>query len=151
KGIWVADGCAAEFAVQPRPATFGSYTPLLGFKVANTEHGDLSIRVFTYVRYLSQRLTDATYTNAFGTTLPVQQRQDFQVNKLQVYSFGWIMNPRFRYLTYVWTTNVSQGRGAQVVVAGNLTYKFSDHFTFGGGINGLPGVRSLEGNFPFWL
>jgi hypothetical protein len=37
------------------------------------------------------------------------------------------------------------------VVAGNLQYAVNEHFTFGGGINALPGVRSTEGSFPFWL
>src|SRR5262249_10821317 len=30
---------------------WGEYTPNLGFKVANTEHGDLSISIYTYARY----------------------------------------------------------------------------------------------------
>jgi arginine/ornithine N-succinyltransferase beta subunit len=44
-----------------------------------------------------------------------------------------------------------QGQGAQVVVAGNLTYTVSKHLRFTGGIMSLPGVRSTEGNYPFWL
>jgi hypothetical protein len=52
---------------------------------------------------------------------------------------------------YVWTNNTAQGLGAQVVVAGNLTYSFNKHFSLGGGVNALPGVRSTEGSFPFWL
>ena len=47
--------------------------------------------------------------------------------------------------------NTSQGQLAQVVVAGNLTYKFNDHFNLGVGIGSLPGTRSTSGNFPFWL
>jgi hypothetical protein len=43
------------------------------------------------------------------------------------------------------------GQGAQVVVAGNLSYNFNKHFRLTGGIMSLPGVRSTEGNFPFWL
>jgi hypothetical protein len=34
--------------------TWGKYTPNLGFKVANTEHGDLSISIYTYARYMNQ-------------------------------------------------------------------------------------------------
>lgn len=133
------------------PSRFGSYTPDLGFKVANTEYGDMNIKLFTYVRYINLKALQPSYTNFFGVTTPVQQRQDFQVNKAIAYFLGWILNPKLRYLAYVWSTNVSQGLGAQVVVAGNLRYSFSDHFTLGVGINSLPGVRSLEGNFPYWL
>jgi hypothetical protein len=38
-----------------------------------------------------------------------------------------------------------------VVVAGNLNYSFNKYLTFSGGITSLPGTRSVEGNFPFWL
>ena len=80
-GIWVMDGCSGEFSVVQKgsanvsssaitkaPEYFGSYTPGRGLKVANTEHGDLNIRVYTYVRYLNQKQLDGTYTNAFGQT-----------------------------------------------------------------------------------
>jgi len=130
---------------------WGKYTPNLGFKVVDTEHGDLSVSIYTYTRYLNQRLLDATYTNAFGTTTAVQQRQDFQIQKVQIKFLGWVLNPKFRYFLYVWTSNPTQGQGAQVVVAGNLGYTFNKHFTFFAGITSLPGTRSVEGNFPFWL
>ena len=38
-----------------------------------------------------------------------------------------------------------------MVLAGNLNYTFNKHLTLSAGINGLPGTRSIEGNFPFWL
>jgi hypothetical protein len=37
------------------------------------------------------------------------------------------------------------------VGAGNLSWVFSEHATFGMGITSLPGVRSTEGQFPYWL
>lgn len=43
------------------------------------------------------------------------------------------------------------GPGASVVVAGNLSYNFSKHISLGAGIGALPGVRSTEGTFPYWL
>lgn len=133
------------------PAGIGRYTPTQGFKVADTEYGDLNVRLFMYVRYLSQRLVDESYTDAFGNTRAISQRQDMQVNKAQVYFFGWLMDPKFRYLAYVWTTNVSQGLSTQVLLAGNLTYAFNEHITLGAGISGLPGTRSVSGSFPYWL
>jgi len=129
----------------------GRYTPNLGFKVANTEYGDMNVSIYTYVRYLNQRGLDATYTDAFGITKNVQQRQDIQLLKLQIKFLGWILNPKMRYFLYAWTSNANQGQGAQVVLAGNLQYTFNKYFTLGGGIRSLPGTRSVEGNFPFWL
>lgn len=128
-----------------------TYTPNLGFKVADTEKGDLNIKIFTYIRYLNQTGLDETFTDSFGTTSQIQQRQDIQFNKANIFFTGWFLDPKFRYMTYVWTSNTSQGLGAQVVVAGNLNYNFNEHLTFGGGTDSLPGVRSTEGNFPFWL
>ena len=74
-----------------------------------------------------------------------------ELNKVVIYFRGWVMDPKFRYVFYVWTANTSQGLGAQVVVAGNLTYAFNKHISVAGGVDALPGVRSVEGNFPLWL
>jgi hypothetical protein len=152
KNIWVADGCSAQFAVgEGSDRTWGGYTPGIGFNVVKTDKGILNFSLYTYVRYLNQMGLDPTYTDAFGTTAPVQQRQDLQFQKVLLYFRGWLLSPRFRYLTYVWSTNTSQGLSAQVVVGGNLSYRIDDHLTVGAGIGGLPGVRSTEGQFPYWL
>jgi hypothetical protein len=129
----------------------GHYTPNLGFKVVNTEYGDMNVSIYTYVRYLNQLGLDENYTDAFGHVKSVQNRQDIQLLKLQIKFLGWILNPKMRYFLYAWTSNANQGQGAQVVLAGNLQYTFNKYFTLGGGIRSLPGTRSVEGNFPFWL
>jgi hypothetical protein len=141
----------AAVASEEGPKKWGRYTPNLGYKVADTKHGDLSISIYTYGRYLNQRGLDNTYTDAFGKTINVQQRQDYQIQKVQNKFLGWILDPKFRYFLYGWTSNANQGLDAQVVLAGNLNYSFSKLFTFSAGITSLPGTRSVEGNFPFWL
>lgn len=130
---------------------FGSWKPMSGSKVANTKYGDINIRVYTYVRYLNQMGLDSNYTNAFGQTSTLDLRQDVQIQKVSIYFSGWFLDPKFRYFLYVWTCNASQGLGAQVVVAGNLTYNFNKYFSLQAGIMSLPGVRTTEGNYPFWL
>ena len=134
-----------------KPVTWGTYTPNRGFKVANTEQGDLSISLYTYVRYLNQLGLSSTYKDAFGNVKNVQRRQDVQIQKVQLKFLGWLLDPKFRYFLYAWTSNASQGQGAQVVLAGNLNYTFNKHFNLAGGITSLPGTRSVEGQFPFWL
>jgi len=129
----------------------GKYTPNLGFKVVNTEYGDMNVSIYTYVRYLNQLGLDPTYTDAFANTKNIQRRQDVQLLKLQIKFLGWILSPKMRYFLYAWTSNANQGQGAQVVLAGNLQYTFNKYLTVGGGIRSLPGTRSVEGNFPFWL
>ena len=133
------------------PYKWGAYTPNLGYKVANTEHGDLSISIYSYGRYLNQLGLNSSYTDAFGNVKSVQRRQDFQLNKVQMKFLGWLFDPKFRYFLYAWTSNASQGLGAQVVLAGNLNYTFNKFVSVGSGIRSLPGTRSVEGNFPFWL
>jgi hypothetical protein len=150
----LADAASLSVSQEQKPEEkkkWGKYTPNLGYKLADTEHGDLSVSIYTYTRYLNQRLLDATYTNTFGTTTTIQRRQDFQIQKVQIKFLGWVLNPKLRYFIYTWTSNPTQGLGAQVVVAGNLGYTFNKHFTLAAGITSLPGVRTTEGNFPFWL
>lgn len=129
---------------------WGRYTPNLGYKVVDTEYGDMNISIYTYVRYLNQLGLTGSYTDTFGNEKSVQRRQDIQLQKLQFKFLGWILSPKLRYFLYAWTSNSTQGQGAQVVLAGNLNYTFNKYITLGGGIRSLPGTRSVEGNFPFW-
>jgi hypothetical protein len=109
------------------------------------------MRLFTYVRYLNQKDLDPSYTNFFGDTFSVQQRQDVQLNKFFLPFSGWFLTPKLRYYLYVWSANTGQGDPAQVVGAGNISYVFNKYVTLGGGITSLPSVRSTEGQFPYWL
>src|SRR5258705_371566 len=151
KATTVSKNESGASAGEDAPKTWGAYTPNFGYKVANTELGDMSVSIYSYVRYLNQKNLAPTYTNYFGVTSTLQQRQDVQINKVQIKFLGWMLNPKLRYFLYAWTSNASQGLGAQVVLAGNLSYKFNNYFTLAGGITSLPGTRSVEGNFPFWL
>jgi len=127
------------------------YIPGRGFKLLKEDWGDVNFKLYSYIRYLNQLALEDSFTNSFDKTSLIKKRQDIQVNKMLVYFFGWLLDSNFRYLGYIWTSNVSQGQLAQVVVAGNLTYKFNEHFNVGVGIGSLPGTRSTSGNFPFWL
>jgi hypothetical protein len=149
-GIWVSDGCAAVFAVVAAKPPSGVFSPA-GFRLADTTMGDLNFKLMAYVRYLNQQGIDESFTDSFGNVKAVDPRQDVQFQKVNVQFMGWIASRKLRYLAYVWTANTSQGLGAQVVVGGNLQYTFNQHLTVGGGIYPLPGTRTLEGNFPFWL
>jgi hypothetical protein len=149
--IFAATSALAQGSGDEAAETFGTYEPNSGFKLASTDQGDLSVRIYTFVRYLNQKGLDPTYTDSFGRTSTLDRRQDIQFQKAIIFFQGWLMSQKFRYLAYVWTSNTSMGLGAQVVVAGNLNYVFNPYLTLGGGIDGLPGVRATEGNFPFWL
>ena len=161
EGVWVSDGCSAEFIVrdegtapiEPKEEKQKplQYIPNVGFLLVDGEKGQVYMRLFSYVRYLNQKGLDPTYVDAFGNTKSVPQRQDVQLNKFFLPFTGWFLTPKFRYYLYVWSTNASQGDPAQVVGAGNISYTFNRQVTLGGGITSLPGVRSTEGQFPYWL
>jgi Protein of unknown function (DUF3011) len=159
-GVWVSDGCSGEFVVgesptapaKPDTKTKGpDYVPNAGFRLFENDKGQMYVRLFSYVRYLNQKGLDPTYTDYFGNTHKVEQREDIQLNKFFLPFSGWFLTPKFRYYLYVWSANTSQGDPAQVVGAGNLSYTFNRAVTLGGGITSLPSVRSTEGQFPYWL
>jgi hypothetical protein len=156
KGIWVSDGCSADFVagkVEAPPTKQGApaYIPNAGFLLFDGDKGQIYFRLFSYVRYLNQRNLDPTYVDSFGNEKTVQLRQDVQLAKFFAPFSGWFLTPKFRYYLYVWSSNASQGDPAQVVGAGNLSYVFNRYVTAGFGITSLPAVRSTEGQFPYWL
>jgi hypothetical protein len=161
KGIWVADGCSAEFLTGQTaskvseeagvPKSSPEYVPNAGFRLYDGKKGQIYMRLFTYVRYLNQKALDPTYTDFFGVTHDVKQRHDVQLNKFFMPFSGWFLTPKFRYYLYVWSSNPSQGDPAQVVGAGNVSYVFNRFVTLSGGIGCLPTTRSTEGQFPYWL
>lgn len=155
-GVWVADGCTADFLVRAAEDVAAGaekkggaprYVPNAGFLIVEGEKGEMYVRLFSYARYLNQKGLDATYTDAFGTEREVARRQDVQLNKFFLPFSGWFLTPKFRYYLYVWSSNPSQGDPAQVVGAGNLSYVFNRYVTFGAGITSLPSVRSTEGQW----
>jgi hypothetical protein len=156
-GIWVSDGCSGEFIAgqsareeqnKKKPL---EHIPNLGFLLYTGDKGEIYFRLFSYARYLNQLGLHSTYVDAFGNEHTLQRRQDIQLTKFFAPFAGWFLTPKFRYYLYVWSANTAQGDPAQVVGAGNLTYTFNRFATFGLGITSLPGVRSTEGQFPYWL
>jgi hypothetical protein len=149
----VAAGAAAAPVADPVPreSAWGTYEGGKGLVLARTSQGEVDFSAFTYLRYLNQRMLDDSYTDAFGRTKDIDIRDDLQLQKVMLFFKGWLFDPNFRYQFYTWTSNTSQGQGAQVVVAGNLSYRFNDAFSLAGGIGGLPSTRTTNYTFPNWL
>jgi len=126
------------------------YVGNLGFRIYEGDKGQIYMRLMAYARYLNQSGIDPTYTDSFGTVRTIDRREDFQLNKFFLPFSGWFLDPKFRYYLYVWSTNTAQGDPAQVVGAGNISYVMNSYATIGLGITSLPGVRSTEGQFPYW-
>jgi hypothetical protein len=142
---------AREVDTDRQPEKWGRYEPGKGLVLARTDQGELSWSVFSYARYLNQKALDDTYTDSFGRTSRIDKRNDIQFQKVTMNFKGWLFDEKFRYLWYIWTSNTSQGEPAQVVVAGNLGYRFNDAFNLYAGIGALPSTRSTNYTFPNWL
>lgn len=130
---------------------YDPYKIMKGHRLAHSKFGEIYLRVWTYARYLNQTGLNSTYIDGFGNQKEIDQRQDIQLNKANFLFSGWAFSPKFTWLVFIWTANPSQGLGAQVAIAGNLGYTFNKHIRLMFGVNPMPGTRSTEGQFPFWL
>lgn len=129
------------------PETWGGLDPGNGFQVAKTKMGSLNISGYILLRYLNQVPANQTFVDHLGNIQAVNTRNDIHSHRILIYFKGFLFNPRFTYLAFVWTVNAT----GQVTVVGNLNYTFNKHFTLSGGVNGFPGTRSLQGSHPYWL
>jgi hypothetical protein len=126
------------------------HIPGTGILLGTRSYGSVTFAAFSNVRYLNQMSTDPTYTDAFGRTIRVQRRNDLLLSKLNLYFRGWILDEKFRFNFWYWTSNANMGQGAQVVGAGDLKYEFGKHIALAAGVQALPCVRTTLYNFPNW-
>lgn len=103
----------------------------------------LVIGNFAQIRYTNTQLDSLTYVDHLGNVREVDPRNDFSFNRDLLTFSGYAFDPNLKYNIIVW----SSGSLASVVVAGGITYEFSEAFALSGGYNGLPGSRSLLGGF----
>jgi hypothetical protein len=178
-GVWVDGGCSAEFAVGPaaltepaalaavppeeaaaptpapapkeqpteRIETWGEFDPGDGFLVGRNKSGELAISGYALLRYINQTPTGQTFTDHLGGAHDIDTRQDIFAHRVMVFFKGWLGDPKLIYNIFVWTVNTTD----QDALMGSMGYQFSRKFSLYGGINGLPGTRSLQGSHPFWL
>lgn len=135
----------------PPPARWGGFEPGKGVIVMRSDIGEVDLGLVSYLRYLNQHGIDKSYVDAFGRTKNVTPREDFQLAKVQITLRGWLFDPHFGYNAYVWTSQTSQGLGAQVVAAGNINWTFNEALRVYFGIHSLPSTRSTNRTFPIWL
>jgi hypothetical protein len=147
-------GAEAPAAAPPREEptplrieTWGEFDPGDGFLVGRTSAGELSISAYALVRYMNQLPADQTFTDHLGNEHDVDTRQDFFPHRVMIFFKGWLGTPKLIYNVFIWTVNTTD----QDALFGSLGYQFSRKFSLYGGINGLPGTRSLQGSHPFWL
>lgn len=169
--IWVVGGCAGEFVVASRgrespaavPQTLtpaipdgDAYKPIetwskfeagKGFLVGRTKIGELSISAYLLLRYLNQLPPGQTFVDHVGRKHEIDARNDIYSHRVMVFLKGWLGIPKFRYQIILWTVNTTD----QKALFGTLGYQFHRAFSLYGGMNALPGTRSLQGSHPYWL
>lgn len=128
------------------PALFGEFNPGRGFTVGKSNLGELNLSGYMAARYLNQLPASQSATDHFGRPFQVTPRQDFQFHRVMLFSQGWLLNPKFQYMTFLWTVQDTN----QVAVGGALTYNFGKAMTLGMGWNAYPGTQSLQGSHPYW-
>ncbi len=130
---------------------WGGFEPGKGLVLMRSDSGEVDLGLVSYLRYLNQHGIDKTHTSAFGESFDVTPREDFQLAKVQIVFRGWLFDPKFGYNAYVWTSQTSQGLGAQVVAAGNLNWTFNDALKVYFGIQSVPSTRTTNRTFPYFL
>jgi hypothetical protein len=166
-GIWVADGCGAEFVLgqsagpedearaerEPifgREAaenyTWGYFDPGNGFLLGRNDVGSLSLSAYALARYMNQD-GDDTFIDHNGNQQPVDLRQDIYSHRVLVWLKGWVGVEKLIYTITFWTVNTTD----QDALFANLGYRFNEKFNLYAGVFGNPGSRSLQGSHPYWL
>ncbi len=176
QGVWVAEGCSGVFvlgqaaatgagnvpeapagAAQPttqsenQPAerieSWGEFEPGGGFLVGRSSAGELSISAYALIRYVNQLPVGQTFTDHLGNEHPVDSRQDVFPHRIMIFLKGWLASPKLIYNIFLWTVNTTDQKN----IFASMGYQFSRKFSLYGGINGIPGTRSLQGSHPYWL
>jgi hypothetical protein len=103
----------------------------------------LVVKNFAQVRFTNTQLDSLTYVDHLGNVRPVDPRNDFSLNRDLLTFSGYVFSPKMQYNFIVW----SSGSLGDVVFGGWIDYEFCKEFKLYGGYNGMPGSRSLIGNF----
>jgi len=100
----------------------------------------------TQFRYLNTLATNYTFTDHLGNVLPVAKRNDLNVNREMFTFAGYMFDKRLTYGLFAWTSATT----TQVVVSGNISWRFGKALTVNSGYWGVPGSRTLTFTFPFF-
>lgn len=137
-------GGARPNSVDPE---FGSLEAGKGFLIGRTKLAELDISAYALVRYLNQMPAGQTFTDHLGREHDVDPRHDIFSHRIMVHFKGWLGIPKLLYHITLWTVNTTD----QKALFATIGYRFHKAFNVFGGLNGLPGSRSLLGNHPYWL
>ncbi len=127
----------------PRGLLFLKTDPKRGeFPFGMALGGYMQLRWFEFAR------GDTEWTNAAGTTLPIENINTFNINRFLLSFHGHVVDERLVYnFALFGTTNVGIRSG--VVPIGMVGWKFDDRTTVGGGMTVVPGTREWVETTPW--
>jgi hypothetical protein len=141
-----------ETKAEPKSETkpiesWGAIEPGKGFLVGRTDFGELSISAYALIRYLNQLPAGQTFEDHIGRTHEVDPRHDIYAHRVMIHFKGWLATPKLRYQLTLWTVNTTDQRA---IFAAERAVKLIAEALYGG-LNALPGSRTLLGSHPYWL
>jgi hypothetical protein len=127
--------------------TWSNFEPGQGFLIARTPMGEVWVSAYGLVRYMNQMPAGQTYVDHLGRTRKTDLRHDIWSHRVMMHLKGWFGVPKLRYQVTFWTVNTTD----QDALFAMIGYQFHRAFSLYGGLNGLPGTRTLQGSHPYWL
>jgi hypothetical protein len=97
-------------------------------------------------RYLNTLGTNDAFTDHLGNVREVAKRNDLTVNREMFTFAGYIFDKRLTYGLFAWTSATT----TQVVVSGNVSWRFNKAITLNTGYWAVPGTRTLTFTFPYF-
>jgi len=97
-------------------------------------------------RYLNTLASNDTFIDHLGNIHSVLKRNDLTVNREMFTFTGYIFDKRLTYGLFAWTSAAT----TQVVVSGNVSWRFNKAITLNSGYWAVPGSRTLTFTFPYF-
>jgi hypothetical protein len=129
------------------PLTWGEFDPGKGMLVGRNPLGSLSLSFYALVRYVNQQPPNQSYSDHLGRKTLVDTRNDIELHRVMVWLRGKAYDPKLSYLINIWAVNATKN----INTVGNLSYQFDPKFNLAVGVDGLPAIRSFNGQHPYFL
>jgi hypothetical protein len=128
-------------------AAAGEFTPGRGFQLVKNKFASLNVSMYAMARYINQLPGDDIWHDHLGNARQFKGRNDIYWHRVMLWFTGYLGPSRkLTYMATVWTVFTTQ----QTLVYGNIAYTFNKHARLAIGIAPNPGIRSLQGPFPFF-
>lgn len=129
------------------PLTWGEFDPGKGILLGKNDLGSMSISFYVLARYLNQQPPTLTFEDHLGRERVVDTRNDIELHRIMIWLRGFAYDPKLSYLLNIWNVNSTKS----IHVVGNLAYEFDRKLNLQVGVDGLPAIRSFNGQHPYFL